>query len=70
MNMNEANQVVKAMHMLCVHHPSIKHAYISYTTEFDGTPQTNLYITFVDGNKTTIGYVASGSMVGIVSEVK
>lgn len=58
------------MHLFCAHHPSIKNAHMSYTTDFDGTPQTNLYVTFADGNKTTVGFVASGSMVGIVSEVK
>lgn len=68
--MEEGYSLVKMFHRYCLHHGSIKSANILHTSEFDGTPQTSLHITFADGSKSQIFFVGSNSMNGIVSEVR
>lgn len=70
MNWNEFYKILRAFHQECIKYGYIKSALIQHTSEFDGTPQTSFHVTFADGNKASIAYIATGSMVGIVSEVK
>lgn len=70
MLMDEGYSIVKQMHRYCLHHGSIKSASLMHTTEFDGTPQTSLHITFADGTKSQIFFIGSNSTGGIVSEVR